>query len=586
MLETVPFPSLAVLAGLVAVVASTALLAQEIARRRNDTLLRRWEIRSQALEQALAAAPDGWFAWLPSSDKPLPSSLSFDEPLLGGLCSRRLAVMLDLAIGQEASFAHILEGFDDTDSQRLINATLSLRSAGDAFDITLSHYPSRRNKDSDEAEESRDDRRVVRVVGRQALADDGTPIADILWVRDISGDQETSATLAAEVSHLRHDHNRLQRALDALPLPVWLRDADLRIFFANRSFRQGIAREEGALQAPEDHIPELAAGQTALEMRALASAARAAGQPRTTNFPLVLDGSLKQMTVSEIPVPPPARDPDTDLFTVGLAEDRTPISALEATLEHESASHANVLQRLGTAIAIFGDDTRLHFHNAAFSQLWKLDESWLADRPRYSEFLETLRTRRLMPEVPDWPAFRDVELGRFKSLVDPLEDLLHLPDDQTLRRVLAPHPLGGLLATYENVTDRLALEASLNTLVAVHKESLSHLSEAVVVFSADGHLTLCNTAFCTLWAIAPEAVVNQPTLSELVPLLPKGDGHAPSPEVWEEVHRLLAAPPQDRAVRRRWITNPDCPPIAVAGIPLPDGGVMFTFMSAGAVGGV
>ncbi len=580
MTDPASVPTLALLAAVVAVVAGTALLVQEIARRRSDNLLRRWEMRSQGLEQALAAAPDGWYAWLPSTfDKsvavdrliPLPSEVVAVPPsLTGGTCSRRLAVLLGLTMGQEAHFAHVLAGFDEPDQQRLMSATSALRGGGEAFEVTLSHF-------SDRSERHAESRRTLRITGRQALADDGQVIADIVWMHDVTADYDAALALSAEVRQLRRAQQRLQRAVDALPLPVWIRDSDLRIAFANNAFQRGVANEDMSPQLPYLPLPELAAGQTALEMRALASAARAAGQQRDGVFLLVLDGSLKQMAVSEIPLTHDKHDPDPELFTVGIALDKTPLSALEATLEHESASHANVLERLSTAIAIFGDDTRLHFHNAAFASLWRLDEGWLAERPRYSEFLETLRTRRLMPEVADWPAFRDVELARFKTLLDPLEDLLHLPDAQTLRRVLAPHPLGGLLATYENVTDRLTLEASLTTLAAVHRESLRHLTEAVAIFSAHGHVTLTNPAFCTLWNIAPEILLAEPSLNDLLTLLPN---HESDSAIWDDVRRLLTAQPQDRAVRRHWFPRADLPPVAVTGIPLPDGGVMVTFMAA------
>lgn len=578
-------PTLVVLGGVVSLATATAVV-QEMVRRRIEVKLERAENRAKALEQALAAAPDGWFAWLPGSGDNQRQALSSDlaadaaanQALSGGLCSRRLAVLLDLYTGQQAGFNDILAGFSRTDAVILARSTLSLRRDGEPFERILSHYAGHFPGGVPDADLpiSGDEPRRLRVTGRRAVADDGTPVADILWIRDISGEHETTVSLAAEVTRLRGDHSHLQAALDAVPLPVWLRDADLRVTFANRTFRQAVAGD-----TPPDSGQELAAGPTALEMRALASAARAAGERRSASFHLVLDGIRKLVSVTEVPVLPPGGDPAVDLFTLGVAEDQTPLATLQATIEHESASHADVLERLGTAIAIFGADTRLHFRNAAFARMWRLDDEWLDDQPSYSEFLEILRTRRLMPEVADWPAFREVELARFKSLVGPQEDLLHLPDDQTLRRVLAPHPLGGLLATYENVTDRLALEASLNTLVAVQKETLDHLSEAVAVFSADGRLTQCNPAFCTLWDVAAEGLAHLPTLSELINRLPSGPGTEGTLDVWDEVRRLLVAPPQDRAVRRRWVSRPDRPPMAVTGVPLPDGGVMFTFLDVG-----
>ena len=48
------------------------------------------------------------------------------------------------------------------------------------------------------------------------------------------------------------------------------------------------------------------------------------------------------------------------------------------------------------------------------------------------------------------------------------EFIVTLPDGKTLRKRVAPHPLGGLLFTYEDVTDRLEQESWVRT-VRIHE---------------------------------------------------------------------------------------------------------------------
>ena len=74
----------------------------------------------------------------------------------------------------------------------------------------------------------------------------------------------------------------------------------------------------------------------------------------------------------------------------------------------------------------------------------------------------------------------------FTSLIEPLTELMHLPDDRTLSVSVSPHPLGGLIFVYEDVTDRLALERSYNTLIEVQRETLDNLFEGIAVFGSDG----------------------------------------------------------------------------------------------------
>jgi hypothetical protein len=60
---------------------------------------------------------------------------------------------------------------------------------------------------------------------------------------------------------------------------------------------------------------------------------------------------------------------------------------------------------------------------------------------------------------------------------------------------VSPHPFGGLTFVYEDVSDRLALECSYNTLIQVQRATLDHLFEGIAVYVSDGRLKLNNPAF-------------------------------------------------------------------------------------------
>src|SRR3546814_12122247 len=93
-----------------------------------------------------------------------------------------------------------------------------------------------------------------------------------------------------------------------------------------------------------------------------------------------------------------------------------------------------------------------------------------------------LRERRRLPEVADFRAYKQARLSMFQAVLEPREEYLYLPDDTTVREIAAPHPLGGLMFVYEDVTDRLALERSYNTLTAVQRETPNELRGGVVVY--------------------------------------------------------------------------------------------------------
>lgn len=545
-----------------------ALWWSMVRRKRFDAEQKQHDLRLQMLEQSLQCAPDGWYGWfhLPRSMGPGDDD-GEEDPLAGGLCSRRLAVLLGLYGGQSAVFPEVLDAFVPASIARLQAVVSRLRSDGDGFELTLDLSADAGQGGAPLLAQPRH----IRAWGIRAVADDGTPLADLVWMRDVTAEDAAYALLSERTAVLEREHQHLHDALDRLPSPVWLRDNDLRITFANRAFLAAVEAE--TLEQVQAEERELAGGTAGRELRVLASAARASNEARQSSQHVVLGGRRRLLEITETPLPD--HGVAGERMTVGLAQDMTRLETLRSTLEQEATSHAMVLHRLGTAIAIFGGDGQLHFHNTAYARLWHLEESWLAGSPTYGEILEAQRSRRLLPEVADYPAFKEAELGRFKSLLEAVEDLLHLPDGKTLRRVLTPHPLGGLLATYEDVTDRLALEASRNELIAVQRETIDHLHEAVAVFGADGRLRLCNPAFARLWGLPEDAASAHPSLAQVMEQAIPALRSSP---VWDDIRSQLAAPPQDRTLRQSRMSHPGGPTLDTVGAPLPDGGILFTLL--------
>ena len=69
-------------------------------------------------------------------------------------------------------------------------------------------------------------------------------------------------------------------------------------------------------------------------------------------------------------------------------------------------AHADVLESLSTAVAIFDADGKLRFYNSEYSKQFGLDEEFLTSEPTLGEVLEALRERRRMPEYADFPKYK------------------------------------------------------------------------------------------------------------------------------------------------------------------------------------
>ncbi|MEO5374625.1 MAG: ATP-binding protein [Alphaproteobacteria bacterium] len=505
------------------------------------------EVSLLRLEEMLTIAPDGYYCW----------RYRRDGSAWGEDCSRRLAVLLGLTGGTGSRFADVLASLDPSSVPVLTEAVKRLRADGTAFDIDLSAH---------------DGDRHILAIGIRSETDDGLPLADVVWMRDIT-EAARAVTHAGDLADdLELERNWLRALIDALPAPVWLRDDTLSLTFCNRAYAAAV--EAPTVEEAVAGARELAQGPAVRQVRALAALARASDGPRTETCHLVIGGARRLMAVTEGPVDIGGGASGENRYTAGMAVDVTRVEEVEGELSRHVAAQANVLEKLATAIAIFGADTRLGFHNTAFSRLWRLDAEWLALAPSYSDVLERLREERRLPEVPDFPAFKKLELGRFTSLIDSVEDLMHLPDGSTLRRVLSPHPLGGLQCTYEDVTDRLALERSYNTLIAVQRETLDHLREAVAVFGADGRLRLYNPAYVALWNHQIEELTGEPRLGDLLDTYwPFFAGVADWPAFKTEMLGLLT----DRTPRDGRIARSDGSILYYASYPLPDGGEMVTY---------
>lgn len=164
--------------------------------------------------------------------------------------------------------------------------------------------------------------------------------------------------------------------------------------------------------------------------------------------------------------------------------------------------------------------------------------------------------------------------GLFTSLINPVEELVHLPDEKIVRAVFAPHPFGGVLMTWEDVTASLAMERSYNTLIAVQKETLDNLYEAVAVIGGDGRLQLSNPAFGRIWQLTEGELATTPHISDIVErmrdFLDQGD--------WETQKVELINLLSDRAGQSGRLERADGSVIDFATVPLPDGAMLLSYV--------
>jgi signal transduction histidine kinase len=493
----------------------------------------------------LATAPSGFWVWSTG----MSSGVGKNDGTGGGALSQMFTVAAD-AFG---SFSDVTALLLPTHAGELSEAVTRLRETGTGFSLRV---------------ETTDGRRIFEARGRRMAITPDAPASDIVWFCDITDAIREAGRLMERVTSLTEQNAALRHVFDGLAVPVWVRGNDLAIVYCNRAYARAVEEvvPAAAIAAGKEIAPAPAGWN-----RRLAEEALVAGESRTRRHHIVVDGQRRMFEISEFPL----AGEDQPWRVAGLAVDLTESDDSRGELARHMAAHAAVLEKLGTGIVIYGPDTRVQFFNASFAAQWSLDPDWLRDGPTHGEMLEDLRARRMYPEQPDFQDYKRQRMELYTSLIDTQEELVHLPDEHVMRFVISPHPLGGLMFTSEDVTDRLTLERSYNTLIAVQSETFNNLHEGVAVYGADGRLKLFNPAFARIWRLDPDLLEVEPRMGDVLDAARdlfayEGD--------WESFRDLLIANGADRSARGSRFERADGSILDYAAVPLPDGAMLFTYI--------
>ncbi|MDI6624999.1 MAG: ATP-binding protein, partial [Brevundimonas sp.] len=260
---------------------------------------------------------------------------------------------------------------------------------------------------------------------------------------------------------------------------------------------------------------------------------------------------------------------------LAFALDMTEAEETRDTLRRHVEAHDETLNHLADAVAIFGPSKRLAFHNTAFQTLFNIDPAWLDERPTHAELLDRLRQRRLLPEVIDYAGWKANELDFYGAAEAAPDDSWSLPDGRTLRVVRQPHPLGGVLLLFSDITDELKLRSRFNAQIQVQKATLDKLNDAVAVFGSDGRIRLHNEAFDTFWGVSGEALDAAGDFDAVAALC---QSTMPDPALWLGLKARVADPdPESRVPISGEGRTADGRIASWQTRPLPDGATLVAF---------
>lgn len=440
-------------------------------------------------------------------------------------------------------------------------------SPGDAAVLEGSFIRLQKGKPFHFIARSKSGQRSLLIRGTQGRAQGNEDRYNILWVQDVSEEQNERFEIQEACDTAEEEAGRLKSALNNLQHPMWMRDADGKLFWCNIAYAEALQKPPAEiLKEQKEFSTKKIQGEDLNPGPDLGKRALREGKIQNITAIATISGARSKMQFTEIPIP-------SSHTTFGIALDLSREQILEDEIKRYTTANKELLGQLQSAISIFNNDQALEFYNSAFAQLWGLEEQWLNAKPKLGDIMEKLRETRRLPEQADFRSFKKSWLNMFTSLIEPFEDMLYLPDGLALRMLSIPHPMGGLMMTFEDVTSRLELESSYNTLIAVQKETLDNLEEAVVVYGTDGRLKLWNPSFAKLWDLNPEDLEGEPHITGIVE---KKRGFFAA-EFWEDQKTSLIAHGLERSVAQDRLERADGTLLDFTTVPLPDGGVMINY---------
>ena len=152
---------------------------------------------------------------------------------------------------------------------------------------------------------------------------------------------------------------------------------------------------------------------------------------------------------------------------------------------------------------------------------------------------------------------------------------MYLPMGKILRRFMIPYGLGGLLISYEDITDRKALEASYETSLSTQRATINNISEAVAMFDSDENLSLYNSNYLNLWKFEKAFLDTKPKFTDIIerhrPFFTDDDAE------WNKLRTtILDALSKGKEAKLRFERR-DGKVLDVSKVPLADGGFLLAF---------
>lgn len=394
-----------------------------------------------------------------------------------------------------------------------------------------------------------------------AIAPNG---AALVWWFDFSESQAELARLRAETARAQTDFGALVGLIEAAPMPMWFRGPDMHLRLVNSAYVKAVgAASADAAVRDQIELIEAVDGLTA---------AQVAGQARDKDLPVerivlaTVGTQRRALRVSDLPL----GKEGVAGYAIDIEEQEEQSREFRAFRE----AQRSMLDQLSIGVAQFDAERRLAFANQPFQRIFALPGTVQLDPPPFDRFLDIARDQGRLPEVRDFPAWRQV-LAAWFTAGEPVQDDWTLSDGTHLRIVAQPMPDGGLVLIAEDRSEQLALSATRDTLLRTRTATFDSLFESLAVFTPDGRMQLWNRRFPEIWGVPEEFLDEHPRIEAL---LDRIGTRLARPAQRQAIGEVVRASTLDRRQRGGRVTMSDGRTLEFAGVPLPDGNGLLTVL--------
>ncbi len=388
--------------------------------------------------------------------------------------------------------------------------------------------------------------------------------AAIVWVFDFTASEDELVELRDTAGRAEADFSALIGLIEAAPMPMWFRDADMRLRLVNHAYVEAV----GA-----DSLPQVIEGQIELleaeggKTPALIARDALEKQHEIQRIDAVtIDGERRSLRVTDLPL-------GTDGvagYAIDIEEQQQVMREFKAFRDAQRA----MLDQLSIGVAQFNSNEELTFANRPFRRQFGLTNDVVDSQIAFERFLADAHDNGSTPEVRDFPEWRREHRAWFDS-AETQEENWPLSGGTHLRIVAQPMPDGGLVMFAEDRTEQLALSATRDTLLRTRTATLDSLFEALAIFAPDGSVQLWNRSFAGTWGLSGEFLDTHPSAERLIEAIAQ---NLADPKDAEQIGAVVRAATLDRKEKEGRAGLSDGRTLRFAGIPLPDGNGLLTVL--------